>query len=162
MRKIQPHTQGDDELTAADAERYLQAALGEPDGYWRVYLQNNRRPERKPAHVVPFHVVRGRPRYKRSDLDAHIAILRSNELQRGKVPGRLGDVMRAMGGTPTGRPFLPHITPQIEEGEGIGFVRLQIADPLMVFRLDPEQAREVAHQLMAAADAIDRAVEGAS
>lgn len=150
----------DEELTAADAEKHLQTALGEPDGYWRVYLQNNRRPERKPAHVILFAVVRGRPRYKRSDLDEHIEIIRQDQLRRGKVPGRLQDVMTAVGSTPTGRPFTPHITPQVEEGQGLCFVRIQLPDPLLLFRLEPEQARVVAAELVAAAEFIDRATQG--
>lgn len=149
-----------DDLTAAEAERHLQAALGEPDGYWRVYLQNNRRPERKPSHVIPFDVVRGRPRYKKSDLDAHIQIIRQDQLRRGKVPGRLQDVMAAVSSTPTGRPFTPHITPQVEEGQGLCFVRIQLPDHLLVFRLEAEQARTIAAELVAAADAIDHATRG--
>ena len=144
-------------VTATEAESYLQAALGEPHGYWRVFLQNNRRPDRKPPHVIPHEVQRGRPKYQIAHLDEYIAMHRNEDMARGKVPGRLDEALKAIGGWPTGRPFVGWITPQVEEGTGVTFVRIQLADPLAIYRLDPDQAREVAAELLEAAAVVDRA-----
>nr|WP_315488349.1 hypothetical protein [uncultured Rhodoferax sp.] len=144
-------------LSAADAEKYLQSSLGEPDGYWRVFLQNNRRPDRHPAYSIPVEVVRGRPHYLIADLDGFITHYRATELARGKTPGSLGEAMRALGGWPTGRPLNATVTPQVEDTSGITFIQMMVADPLLVFRLAPEQARALAADLTEAADALDRA-----
>ena len=144
-------------LTASEAEKHLQAALGERDGYWRVFLQNNRRPDRQPAHVIPYAVERGRPVYMSAALDEFIANQKADALDRGQVPGRLDDALRAIGGWPTGRPWAGWITPQVEEGTGVTFVRVHLADPLAVYRLDPDQARAVAKDLIESADQVDRA-----
>jgi hypothetical protein len=149
-------------FTASEAEKHLQAALGERDGYWRVFLQNNRRPDRQPAHVIPYAVERGRPVYVAGDLDAFIAKQKAESLDRGKVPGRLDDALRAIGGWPTGRPWAGWITPQVEEGTSVTFVRVHLADPLAIYRLDPDQARAVARDLIEAADQADRAGEVAA
>ena len=65
--------------------------------------------------------------------------------------------MRAIGGWSTGRPFVGWVTPQVEEGTGVTFIRIHLSDPLAIYRLDPKQAREVAAQLIEAADVVDRA-----
>lgn len=146
-----------DQLSVADAEKYLQSALGERDGYWRVYLQNNRRPERKPKHEVPYTVVRGRPFYSRSDLDALIAHVRTQDVYRGRATVRIQEALNALGGTATGRPFVASISPQIEEGKGIAFIQLVVSDPLLVFRLELDQALEVATELIEAVGVFERA-----
>lgn len=149
-------------ITSVEAEKYLQFSLGEPDGYWRVFLQNNRRPDRQPPHFIPFLVTRGRPNYRVADLDKYIATYRAGELARGKLPGRLAEAMREIGGWPTGRPFKACITPQVEEATGITFISLHVADPLAIYRLEPEQARSLAAELIEAADVADRAAGSAS
>ena len=146
-------------MTSVQAEKHIQAALGEPDGYWRVFLQNNRRPDRAPSlYVIPYTLLRGRPVYAASELDIFITKQKSEAVvSRGKTPGRLDDAMRAIGGWPTGRPFVGWITPQVEEGTGVTFVRIHLSDPLTIYRLDPDQAREVAAQLIEVANVVDKA-----
>lgn len=145
-------------MTAAEAEQYLQSALGEREGYWRTYLQNNRRTERNPRHHIPYQVVRGRPRYEKAHLDQHIALVREDFARRGKVAGSVHEVFKAVGGCPTGRPFVATVSPQIEEGEGIGFLQLLISEPLLVYRLDLEQARQVAAEITEAVNVLERAL----
>ena len=144
-------------VAANEAAEYLQAKLGERAPYWRVFLQNNRRPDRNPIHAIPYQVRHGRPFYFAADLDEFIAHQQSSMVARGQVPGTLDDAMRAIGGWPTGRPWLASVMPQFEEGTGVTFVRVLLSDPLAVYRLDPEQAREVAARLIEAADVGDRA-----
>ena len=144
-------------MTALQAEAFLRAALGQPDGYWRVFLQNNRRPDRQPAHPIPYGVQRGRPVYLTPDLENFIAAQKNAAGARGQVAGTLDDALRAIGGWPTGRPFVGWITPQVEEGTGVTFVRIHLSDPLRIYRLDPEQAREVASELIEAARVADKA-----
>lgn len=146
-----------DLMTPLQAEKHLQAALGERDGFWRVFLQNNRRADRAASHPIPYTVLRGRPVYQVTDLDCFIAAQKNATGARGQVAGTLDDALRAIGGWPTGRPFVSQITPQIEEGTGITFVRIHLSDPLAVYRLDPDQARAVAAELTEAAAAVDRA-----
>jgi len=50
--------------------------------------------------------------------------------------------------------------PQVEEGTGVTFVSILLANPLLIFRLDPDQARAVAAELLEAADVVDRAAGG--
>lgn len=152
-----PRDQASGRLSANEAARYLQVSLGERDAYWRVFLQNNRRPDRSPTNLIPYRVQRGRPFYLSVDLDAFIAKEKANMMSRGQVPGRLDDALKAIGGWPTGRPWYGWITPQVEEGTGVTFVRVHLADPLAVYRLDPDQAREIAADLIEAADAVDGA-----
>lgn len=146
-----------DNMTPLQAEKHLQAALGERDGFWRVFLQNNRRTDRTPTHPIPFGVQGGRPIYRLADLDKFIAVRKNEAGGRGQVVATLDEAMRAIGGWPTGRPFMGWITPQVEEGTGITFVRIHLADPLTIYRLDPDQAREVARELLEAAAVVDRA-----
>jgi len=149
-------------LSSTEAEDYLQAALGEPDGYWRIFLQNNRRPERKPTYAIPFEIVRRRPHYQRRDLDVYIELHRAAELQRGKVPGSTSQVLQSLGGWPTGRPFVGWVSTQVEEATGIKYVRLHLADPLAVYRLEPEEARAVPAEMQTAADLADGIKPGAA
>ncbi len=144
-------------MTPLQAEKHLQAALGERDGFWRVFLQNNRRADRAPTHPIPFDVQRGRPTYQQADLDQFIAARKNEAGARGHVVATLDDAMRAIGGWPSGRPFVGWITPQVEEGTGITFVRIHLSNPLTIYRLDPDQARQVANELLEAATVADRA-----
>ena len=145
-------------MTSMEAEKYLQAALGEPDGYWRVFLQNNRRPDRAPTlYVIPYAVLRGRPVYSGTELDIFIAKHRSEAGLRAKTLGRSGDALTAIGGWPTRRPFVGWITPQVEESTGVTFVRLHLSDPFAIYKLSPDQARQVAAELLVVANAVDQA-----
>lgn len=144
-------------MTATQAEEFLRAALGQPEGYWRVFLQNNRRQDRQPTHPIRYAVQRGRPVYQISDLESFVAAQKKAAGARGQVAGTLDDALRAIGGWPTGRPFVGWITPQVEEGTGVTFVRIHLSDPLRIYRLDPEQARDVAKELLEAAEIADRA-----
>ena len=144
-------------VQAGEAAQMLQRELGEREAYWRVFLQNNRRADRKPSTVIPYQVQRGRPTYAQADLEAFVSKSRADAMSRGLVSTKLDDALRAIGGWPTGRPWTAYITPQVEEGTGVTFVRVHLADPLAVYRLDPDQARQVAAELIEAANAVDRA-----
>ena len=147
-------------LTSNESEKHLQSALGELDGFWRVFLQNNRRSDRPAAQRIPYAVQRGRPVYQQQDLDKFITARKNEAGARGKVVSTLDEAMRAIGGWPTGRPFVGQITPQVEEGTGITFVRIHLSDPLAIYRLDTDQARTVANELIEAASVADRAAGG--
>ena len=146
-------------LSAAQAESYLQASLGQPNGYWRLFLQNNRRTDRRQTRVVPCFQSRGRPWYDPADLDRFISDHKNTAMARGLVPGRLEDVVLAVGCWPTGRPFVSWISPQIDDESRTGFVRLQLADPMAIYRLNPSEARVVAAELLEAAAGAERASE---
>lgn len=146
-------------LNPTQAELYLQGSLGQPDGYWRLFLQNNRRTDRRQTRVIPYVQSRGRPWYDPADLDRFISDHKNTAMARGLVSGRLEDVVLAVGCWPTGRPFVSWISHQIDDEGRTGFVRLQLADPLAVYRLNPSEARLVAAELLEAAAGAERASE---
>jgi hypothetical protein len=143
-------------LTSAQAELHLKEQLGGELGYWRQFLINNRRVDRRPEWQIPFEVVRGRPAYRESDIAAFTAHQRSDRVKRGFAPGPLKEAMKAIGGWPTGRPFDALVTPQIEDGTGIRFISLIVTEPFVTYRLSVEQAREFAAHIVEAADVLDR------
>jgi hypothetical protein len=138
-------------LTSVQAEKYLQDALGEPDGYWRVFLQNNRRPDRAPRlYVIPFLVSRGRPVYRASELDIFITRHQAETGLRGKTPSRIAKTHPGKA-TPE-HSFAGRITRQVDESTGIAVICLHLQDTDFVYTLEPEQARQVGTQLIQAAD----------
>jgi hypothetical protein len=70
-----------------------------------------------------------------------------------KLTGRAAEVMRAFGigangGSTTGRKLtVSGINPQVEESTGKPFIQLVTDEPLMVYRLELEQAKRIATEL---------------
>jgi hypothetical protein len=76
-----------------------------------------------------------------------------------KLTGRAAEALRAYGigtatGSTTGRKLeITGILDQTDEVTNEQFVQLIISEPLLVYRLDPEQARDIARRLYQAAGA---------
>jgi hypothetical protein len=74
---------------------------------------------------------------------------------------RCVEVLRAVGigepgGSRYGRKLDYSVIPCVEEGGGNHFASLHIRQPLMVFRVEPEQVRALANELTEMADVFDR------
>ena len=144
-----------DTLTARETAAYLADQLGGKPERWPTWLANDRRPGR--SNELPPLPGPGRPRYLPAAIDAFIEAERARRLKDTGPSGRMAEVLRAVGigeegGSPTGRRLDCQVTAQLDETAGFGFVQLIIATPLLVYRLNVSQAREIALQLSREAD----------
>lgn len=135
----------DDLLNQQTAAEMLQAALPEPEGYWRRFLANNRRTDRSPTYRIPIEKVGGGILYRADEIERFVAIEKSR---------RLGVVN--LGAPATGRKLDCEVTAQVDEATGKHFAQLIIRNPLMVFRLEAEQVRALAREFANMANAFDR------
>lgn len=140
------------------ASAYLTEQLPERDSeQWGLWLRNNRNQSRKVPYRIGFERISNATFYRPEELSKFVEWEKSRQLGVMKLTGRSAEVMRAFGigssnGSTTGRKLkILGINDQIDEATGQSFVQLIISEPLMVFRLDPEQAREVAAKLFKAA-----------
>jgi hypothetical protein len=142
-------------LNARDTAAHLASELGGKPERWLTWLANDRRPGR--SNELPPLPGPGRPHYLSAAIDAFIEADRARRLKDTGPSGRVAEVLRAVGigeerGSSTGRRLDCQVAGQLDETTGIGFVQLVIATPLLVYRLDVSQAREIALQLTREAD----------
>lgn len=138
------------DLGAQAAADLLAGELGGTPARWLTWLANDRRPGR--AGLLPPLDGPGRPRYLLVALEAYVAAERARRARRDGIGGRAAEVMRAFGigeegGSRTGRRLESVVTAQLDEQNGVGFVQLMVTSPLMVFRLNIDEARALAAQL---------------
>ena len=144
-------------LNHGKAEALLNEVIpGETPGYWRRFLQNNRNIHRHPPYRIPFEKLGGGVYYARDDLTKFSEWEKGRRLGSIKLTGRAAEVMRAfgigeVGGTTTGRKLtVDDISPQVDQASGTPFVRLVIADPLLIYRLELSEAQAIARYLLEA------------
>ena len=147
--------------TQAACEWLDQAIPGESQKYWRNALINNRRQERNPPHRIPFSTMGKTALYTLEALHDFAGFEKSRRLGQMKLTGRAAEVVRAFGigqgGTSTGRILnISSIIPQVDETTGRFFVQVVISDPLLVFRLDADEAKSIGHELIEAGDVCER------
>ena len=124
---------------------------------WELWLRNNRNQSRKVPYRIAFERISNATFYRPEELAKFVEWEKSRQLGVMKLTGRSAEVMRAFGigssnGSTTGRKLeIVGITDQFDEATGARFVQLIISEPLMVYRLDPDQARQVAAKLLNAA-----------
>lgn len=155
-------TDTEDELlnTQLAAER-LQEAIHEPPGYWERYLLNNRRKDRNPEYLIPTQKLGGGIFYTPKDLAKFAAWEKSRRVGGIKVSGRAAEALRAVGfgepeGSTTGRKLDCAITPQLDEITKKHFVQILVKKPLLVFRVEVEQAKEIRDELSEILACIER------
>lgn len=130
---------------------------------WSLWLQNNRNKSRRNAYRIPIERLGGGVFYKPEDLQAFAEWESSRQLGTMKLTGRAAEVMRAFGigdknGSSTGRKLsVTAINPQIDESSGKPFVQFITSDPLMVYRLDPNEAKNIALELIEVANVCEKA-----
>lgn len=132
---------------------------------WALWLRNNRSQSRKVPYRIAFERISNGTFYPPEELAKFVEWEKSRQLGTMKLTGRSAEVMRAFGigtssGSSTGRKLeIVGISPQFDQATGKAFVQLITADPLMVYRLAPEQACEIAQDLLAAADSQERELQ---
>lgn len=137
----------DDGITSRAAVKLLQEALPEKKGYWASFLVNNRRKDRNPPHRIPFGRQHGEAIYRPADLNAFIEFEKHHRLTGMKLTGRAAEVMQAYGiGSPSGGAYGRTISYNLflQSNESGPYGQLIINDPMLVFRLLPEQVDELA------------------
>lgn len=147
--------------TNAAGDWLHEAIPGESAAYWRTSLANNRKPDRKPPHRVPFSIIGRGAFYSISDLIEFAEFEKSRRMGQMKLTGRAAEVIRAFGigsgGGTTGRNLkVTGITPQIDEASGKPFIQFITDDPLMVYRLELDEAKRIAKELLEASDLGER------
>ena len=137
-------------LNVKDAAQRLADLLGGNADRWRVWLANDRRPGR--AQQLTPVMGPGRPRYQLAALEAFVTTERALRLKESGPSGRIAEVLKAVGigeegGSSTGRRLDCQVSAQLDEATGTGFIQMVVATPLLVYRLSPDQARDLAVNL---------------
>lgn len=150
--------------TQAACEWLDQAVPGESQKYWQNALINNRRQDRNPAHRIPFSLMGKTALYTLEALQEFANFEKARRLGQLKLTGRAAEVIRAFGigqgGTGTGRRLkFTGINPQIDEATGHAFVQIIIADPLLVFRLEVDEAKSLHRELEAVIGMCERTAQ---
>lgn len=149
-------TEHRDTLSSKEVADDLADRLGGTPSRWATWLANDRRPGR--AHLLPPLRGPGRLRYLRAALDAYVDAERSRRARDTTPAGRVAEALRAFGigeegGSSTGRRLDCQVLEQRDDGDGKPFVQVVVAKPLLVFRLEPDEAHRLAASLIAAARA---------
>lgn len=129
---------------------------------WTHWLQNNRNQSRAVPYRIPFERMAGGVFYRQEELAAFIEWEKSRQLGTLKLTGRAAEVMRAYGigeksGSATGRKLkVTSINPQIDEATGTPYVQLIANDPLMVYRIEIDEAEAIMQEMAEAVDVCKR------
>lgn len=120
---------------------------------WALWLRNNRNQARRAIYRVKAELIGRSAFYAPEELEAFLTFEKSRQRGAIKLTGRAAEVMHAYGigtsaGSGTGRKLkVTGINPQIDEVTGKPYVQLITHDPLMVYRLEPEQAKTISDEL---------------
>jgi hypothetical protein len=118
---------------------------------WMHWLQNNRNQSRTVPYRIAFERMAGGVFYRQEELTAFIEWDKSRKLGTLKLTGRAAEVMRAYGigeksGSATGRRLkVSGINPQVENG--VPYIQLITNDPLMVYRLEVDEAEAIIQEM---------------
>lgn len=156
----------EDLLSTQAAAELIAAEIHESGGvaYWTRYLTNNRREDRNPPHRVPFQRIGGGAFYLRPDVADFIAFEKSRRVGVLKLSGRAAEALRAFGigeagGSTTGRKLDCTLTAQHDPATGTPYAQLVIQDPLLVFRIEPDQLRALHSEIADTLNAFERWVK---
>lgn len=141
-------------MTAQILSELLQDKTAEQ---WAVWLQNNRNQSRRVPYRIPFQRINGGIFYAREELEKFVEFEKQRTLGAIKLTGRAAEVLRAYGGSTNGRKLkIITIDPQADETTAQMYIQVVADDPLMVFRLELDEAQAVATKLTAAINYIAR------
>lgn len=150
------HQRPDDELYGnSRAAQFLSQALTDrtPD-QWALWLRNNRNLARHAPYRIDVVHLSNRSFYRPQELAKFIEWEKSRRLGVLKLSGRAAEAMLAYGigtatGSTTGRKLeVVGIYEQTDQVTSERYVQLITGKPLMVYRLDLDQARDIATKLL--------------
>lgn len=124
---------------------------------WELWLRNNRNQARKAVYRIDVVHISNRSFYRPQELAKFIEWEKSRRLGVMKLTGRAAEALRAYGiGTATGSTTghkleVLGIHEQTDEVTKERYVQLITGTPLMVYRLDLDQAGDIARKLLQAA-----------
>lgn len=126
---------------------------------WAGWLQNNRNQSRRVPYRIPFQRINGGIFYARDELDKFVEFEKQRTIGTIKLTGRAAEVLRAYGGSATGRKLkITTINPQADEATGKLYIQVIADDPLMVYRLELDEAQAIAAKLTEAINYCERSV----
>ena len=120
---------------------------------WMLWLQNNRNQSRRVPYRIPFVRLAGGVFYHREEIANFAEWEKARSLGSIKLTGRAAEVLHAYGvgttsGSATGRKLLVQgITTQVDQVTGAPYIQFITDDPLMVYRLEADEARAVTKNL---------------
>lgn len=138
---------------------------GKTPDQWSGWLQNNRNQSRRVPYRIPFQRISGGIFYSSEELGKFIEFEKQRQLGTIKLTGRAAEVLKAFGvgtqgGGTTGRKLkVGGINPQIDQVTGKPYIQIITDDPLMVYRLEPGEAKSIAKELSEAVGVCERAVK---
>ena len=144
----------DELLSTQAAAEYLSLHLtGKSTEQWALWLRNNRNQARRAIYRVKSEQMGRMAVYAPQELAAFVEFERSRILGTIKLTGRAVEVMRAYGlgeasGSTTGRKLtVTNVNLQIDNLTQKAYVQIVTSEPLMVYRLEPEQAIQIGEEL---------------
>ncbi|HDU2647843.1 TPA: hypothetical protein U5D81_001523 [Yersinia enterocolitica] len=143
-------------LSSKLAAEHIHTALpGNSVKYWLQWLTNNRNQSRRAFYRIPFHNIIGMrsAHYDPEEINKFVEFEKKRQLGSIELKGRAAEVLRAYGigeknGGITGRKWVANIMPQVDELTKVPYIQILLDDPLLVFRLDIEQAEMLSNELI--------------
>lgn len=129
---------------------------------WTLWLQNNRNPARRAPYRIPYVKMGGGVFYRTEELETFVEWEKARRLGTFKLSGRAAEALRAFGigeagGGTTGRKLnITAINPQVDSASGLPYVQVITNEPLMVYRVEIDQAQEIVRELSEAVAACER------
>lgn len=129
---------------------------------WTLWLQNNRNPARRTPYRIPYVKMGGGVFYRTEELEKYVEWEKARRLGSFKLSGRAAEALRAFGigeagGGTTGRKLnITTINPQVDSTSGLLYVQVITNEPLMVYRIEVDQAREIVRELTEAVAVCER------
>jgi hypothetical protein len=148
--------------TAAAAEYLSQHLPDKSPEQWALWLRNNRNHSRKAVYRVKAQQLGRMAVYTPDELVKFVEFEKQRQLGTIKLTGRAAEVMRAYGigeagGGTTGRTMnVTAINLQNDPVTGKPYIALVLNEPLMVYRLEVDQARSVSKELAELVAAAER------
>lgn len=155
---------GNEELfsTAAASELLAQQLPDKSAEQWALWLRNNRNHSRKAIYRVQAQQLGRMAVYTIEELTKFIEFEKQRQLGTIKLTGRAAEVMRAYGigvagGGTTGRAMsVTAINLQTDPVTGRPYIALVLNEPLMVYRIEVDQARSIGKELVELVAAAER------
>jgi len=154
-------------LNSKAAAEWLNEALpGQSAEYWQRWLANNRNQARRAPYRIPFQSIVGfkAAQYEPDELAKFVEFEKQRKLGSITLTGRAAEVMRAYGigekgGSTSGRKLkVSGIYPQVDEAHR-PYVQLILDDPLLVYRIEVDEAEGLLKELSEAIQVCKRATK---